>query len=305
MNTPTNYILFLLALLAVSGSAAPLRTELTLDNRLLIRRAGASEPLLIQNARADFRPYLHPLVAPDGNGVLTEDSPGHHKWQHGLYVGLNKVNGHDFWMRDDVFHPKPLAAPVVADNTVKWTVETLWTPEAAVAAPIMKETQRWTLTDLDDRYWLDLEWTLTANVDVTFGRHDYGGLFLRMPWTQTCNGDAVSSEGAPKDGMRARWMAVGMDIKGRQDGATIAIMDHSKNAEHPSPWRVDGQLGITPSRCIAGDWKLATGQSMTSRYRVLIGGGRTSAGQLESEFRAFSSTTPARGGSDSDSIEIP
>ena len=294
MKIPIHYLLFLLAIPAVSTSAAPLQTERTSDNRLIIRRAGAAEPLLIQHARADFRPYIHPIMAPDGNGVLTEDSPGHHKWQHGLYVGLNKVNGHDFWMRDDVFHPKPLAAPVVSGNTVQWTVETLWTPESTAAASILKETQRWTLTDLTNRYRLDLEWTLTADVDVTFGRYDYGGLFLRMPWTPTCKGDAISSEGGPKDGMRAQWMAARMDITGRQDGATIAILDHPKNPEHPSPWRVDGQLGIAPSRCIAGEWKLAAGQSTTSRYRLLIGGGRTTAGQLESEFRLFSAAKPVR-----------
>ena len=288
MKTPTQYRLFLFAMFAVSGSAAPLLTELTSDNRLLIRRAGAPAPLLIQNARADSRPFIHPLAAPDGNGVLTEDSPAHHKWQHGLYVGLNQVNGHDFWKRDEVFHPKPMAPPKVSGHTVQWVVESLWTPEAAVTAPLLLETQRWTLTDLDDHYWLDLEWTLAANVDVTFGRSDYGGLFLRMPWTPTCKGDVVTSDGAPKDAMRARWMAVRMDIQSRPDGATVAILDHPQNVGHPSPWRVDGQLGIAPSRCIAGEWKLATGRNVTTRYRVVVRGGRASAGQLESEFRAFS-----------------
>ena len=118
MKTPTQYRLFLFAMFAVSGSAAPLLTELTSDNRLLIRRAGAPAPLLIQNARADSRPFIHPLAAPDGNGVLTEDSPAHHKWQHGLYVGLNQVNGHDFWKRDEVFHPKPMAPPKVSGHRV-------------------------------------------------------------------------------------------------------------------------------------------------------------------------------------------
>jgi hypothetical protein len=56
-------------------------------------RQNVAEPILTQNARPDFRPFLHPIVAPDGKGVLTEFSPSHHKHQTGLYWGLKQVNG--------------------------------------------------------------------------------------------------------------------------------------------------------------------------------------------------------------------
>src|SRR5690606_31307754 len=35
-------------------------------------RAGEKTPILTQNARENFRPYVHPIIAPDGKGVLTE-----------------------------------------------------------------------------------------------------------------------------------------------------------------------------------------------------------------------------------------
>jgi len=54
--------------------------------------------LLTQNVKSDIRPYIHPIVAPDGKGVLTEFSPAHHKHQTGLYWGLKKVNGRDYFM---------------------------------------------------------------------------------------------------------------------------------------------------------------------------------------------------------------
>ena len=41
----------------------------------------------------DHRPYLHPIISPDGKGVLTEYSPGHHKHQTGLYWGFTRING--------------------------------------------------------------------------------------------------------------------------------------------------------------------------------------------------------------------
>ncbi|MBD0258136.1 MAG: PmoA family protein, partial [Cytophagales bacterium] len=64
---------------------------------LSVFRAGTSNLVLTQHAKPDFRPYLHPIAAPDGKGVLTEYSPGHHKHQTGLYWGFTRVNGRDYF----------------------------------------------------------------------------------------------------------------------------------------------------------------------------------------------------------------
>ena len=61
-------------------------------------RAGDKVPILTQNAREDTRPYIHPIVAPDGKGLLTEYRPKHHLHQTGLYWGLKLVNGRDYFM---------------------------------------------------------------------------------------------------------------------------------------------------------------------------------------------------------------
>jgi hypothetical protein len=67
------------------------------EGTISVFRQGEIEPLLIQNAKEDFRPYIHPMIAPDGKGILTEYSPGHHKHQTGLYWGLTRVNGRDYF----------------------------------------------------------------------------------------------------------------------------------------------------------------------------------------------------------------
>ena len=51
-----------------------------------------SEAILTHHARTGFRPYIHPIVAPDGKGVLTEYRPDHHKHQTGLYWGFTVMN---------------------------------------------------------------------------------------------------------------------------------------------------------------------------------------------------------------------
>ena len=62
-------------------------------------RAQENEPILTQNAAPDFRPFLHPIASPDGQSVVTEFSPGHHKHQTGLYWGFTRVNGRDYFLK--------------------------------------------------------------------------------------------------------------------------------------------------------------------------------------------------------------
>ena len=70
-----------------------LTAKLENNNSISIYRNNAEDPILIQNASMDHRPYIHPIVSPDGKGILTEYSPGHHKHQTGLYWGFTRING--------------------------------------------------------------------------------------------------------------------------------------------------------------------------------------------------------------------
>jgi Methane oxygenase PmoA len=125
---------------------------------------------------------------------------------------------------------------------------------------------------------LDLSWTLRAIPDVRFGRYDYGGLFVRMPFRRESGGEVLTSNGAHTQSQcehqraehrRAKWVAIAMPIEGRAGKAGLAVMDHPSNNQHPLPWRVDHELGIGPGRCIVGDWSLTKGQSITFRHRLL------------------------------------
>jgi len=285
-------------------------TAVATPQRIALFRPGAAAPLLVQRAAPDRRPYLHPLRAPDGAGVLTEDAPAHHPWQHGLYTGLNDVNGAGFWMEglrerdretDGTFHPRPLAPPVVDGPAAAWSVVAEWrAPAAAGGAPLLEETQAWRFADgppaSPDGVVLDLDWTLRAAVDLTCGQYAYGGLFLRMPYRAGRGGAARSSEGgdAPAaDGARARWMAVAMPIEGRpaaRPEAGVAILSHPANPEFPPPWRVDRQLGVGPSRCVAGPWRLAAGAASSERYRLLVFAGPIDAARTEAAWQRFAAT---------------
>ena len=48
------------------------------DDKISVYRNLAEKPILTQKAKKNFRPFLHPIVSPDGKGLFTEYSPGHH-----------------------------------------------------------------------------------------------------------------------------------------------------------------------------------------------------------------------------------
>lgn len=258
---------------------------------IAVFRDGEKEQILTQNAGADFRPYIHPIKSPDGKSVLTEFNPGHHKHQTGLYWGLTRLNGRDYFHNPSSgYWRRVSSAPVVAQGSeVKWTTTYHLLDEAGKA--IMAETQLWTMHDKVESYVLELEWTGEALTDLTIGEYAYGGLFLRVPWRAGMEASVVNNarqRDARANGQRAVWADVGLKIDGRDDQAHIAILDHPKNDGYPSPWRVDDQFGIGPSRSILGDWKIAKGKSSTCRHQFIVYTGNFNDLKLDEAWRDFS-----------------
>lgn len=247
-------------------------------------RNGPDEPLITQHARAGDRPYIHPILAPDGNGVLTQYRPEHHPHQTGLYWGLKELNGRDYFMQWQDDHYRRVSAHVVRERgpQVRW--QTVYDLLDGDGSAILTETQNWTMRVLDEGrpgspepaggvVVLDLEWTGEALTDITLGQFYVGGLFLRMPWDAETDGDVVNASGqrnGEAEQQRAIWTDIGLEIEGRSDYGHIAMFDHPDNEAFPAPWRIDNELGIGPSRQILGDWHLATGERTTTRYRLLV-----------------------------------
>jgi putative heme-binding domain-containing protein len=257
-----------------------------------VYRANLTNPILTQSARPSQRPFLHPIVAPDGKGVLTEFSPGHHKHQTGLYWGFTRVNGRDFFhnLKSDYWKRNSVRILAQSGSSVSW--QTSYDLLDSQGQPILTETQTWTMSSSNQEHTLDLTWQGEGKSDITIGKWKYGGLFLRMPWhSGETKGEATNSnllKNAEADEKRAAWVNIGMDIAGRDDWGHIAILDHPKNSDFPQPWRVDGQLGIGPSRAILGDWKIPKNQTETIRHRFIIYTGKLDAPSLTKKWESYS-----------------
>ncbi|MBC7893074.1 MAG: PmoA family protein, partial [Sphingobacteriaceae bacterium] len=281
-STPLFLLLLILCCASVSRKIAreapPVVTKLRIiqDEKaqtIAVFRAGGKTPILTQNAKADFRPYLHPIQAPDGKGVLTEYSPGHHKHQTGLYWGFTRVNGRDYFHHPQGDYWRRVSAKVLtaAGPEVKW--ETVYDLLDSTGTAVLTETQTWAMREQGGKFLLDLEWNGEAKTDVTIGKYDYGGLFLRMPWKPGIPGEVINAarqRNEKAEGQRAMWVDVGMQVPGRDDLAHVAIFDHPENKGYPQTWRVDGQLGIGPARARSGAWTIKKGETETIRHEVVV-----------------------------------
>ncbi|MBL7871782.1 MAG: PmoA family protein [Cyclobacteriaceae bacterium] len=310
-STPKSFFHLIALVLLVTGCNSSKQKEPNSDdfvvlsiinddeaNTLSVIRKGESEILVTQHAKPNFRPYLHPIAAPDGKGQLTEYSPGHHTHQTGLYWGFTRVNGtgapmdtvHKYFYQKDKFpdmqksigrdffhHPegeywkKVSSEVLVAEGTeVSW--QTVYDLLDENGKAILQETQLWKMREKQGKFFLELEWQGKAVTDITIGEFDYGGLFLRMPWKEGIKGEAVNAarqRDQHADKQRAMWMDVALQVEGRNDLAHIAIFDHPENAGFPQPWRVDGQLGIGPVRARMGDWHIKQGETEIIRHEVV------------------------------------
>ncbi len=261
------------------------------EGTISIFRADEKGPILVQNAREDFRPYIHPIVAPDGKVVLTEYSPGHHKHQTGLYWGFTRVNDRDYFHNPQGDHWKKVAINIVEEegDLVKW--QTIYQLLDENETPVMEETQNWSMQVIGGKYFLDLEWKGEAKTDLVIGKYDYGGLFLRMPWKEGIEGEIVNAarkRNEHAEGQAAMWANVGMKVEGRDDWANVAIFDHPENRGYPNKWRVDGELGLGPAYTRDQDWNLEKGHTETLKHRLVVYTGKLNEMEMTETWNQFS-----------------
>jgi WD40 repeat protein len=247
-----------------------------------------------------MRPYLHPVRDATGSVVLTEDRPGDHVWQHGIFTGFHAVNGFNYW-KEDEGKQRFVRLLNLQENkdSVSWrTLVELVAPDGTV---VLEEEDAITIhaPESADAYTIDFELLLRAtDRDVNFGKFFVGGLAVRMPWDQAnprhTHLNSNGLRGRDCEQKRAAWCSVerpfGNDVFG------IAVFDSPTNSHHPSGWRVDEQGLINPNVSALGDWSIRAKQERQFRYRLIIYRGSASREQLEARFAAFAKPRPDQHG---------
>lgn len=258
---------------------------------LKIHKDGFEAPILIQNAQVDFRPFIHPLRSPDGKKILTEYSPGHHPHQTGIYWGITRINGRDYFHNPNGDYWKRVSYSILEKEGTRVSWQTVYDLLDAEGESLLTETQTWSLTIRNNRYYLQLEWQGDAQQDLTFAQYDYGGLFVRMPWKPGTPGQVVNAArqvNEKAEGQPAMWVDVGLQLERRDLLDHIAIFDHPQNRAYPQLWRVDGQMGIGTAKARHGEWKLAKGTSEIVRHQLVVYSGPLDDVGLNEDWIAFS-----------------
>jgi putative membrane-bound dehydrogenase-like protein len=269
-----------------------------------VRRGGELVDLVAYSTDPKFRPYLHPVKDPTGRITLTDDKPQDHPWQHGIFTGLHQVNGIDFWTeKEGKQHFLRIASIVQEQDHVGWTAIAEWVGPDGKAVLEEEQSITLTLTSDPEDYLIDFAWQLRpAGETVKIGRHDYGGLAVRMPFSPDHSHlNSAGAVGKAAANQRADWCDVTRKFNGVPFG--ITVIEHPKNPGFPNKWRVDDQGLINPSPSLSGDWTVEKGGSVQFNYRLVVHSGTpkpTRIQELAKEFAGrdlrLSSSPPAQDG---------
>ncbi|MFG1922740.1 PmoA family protein [Cryptosporangium sp. NPDC048952] len=251
------------------------------------------------------RPYLHPVRTLGGVGV-TDAAPVDHRWHLGCNVGIQDVNGTNFWGgrtyrredgyqdRDDRGHVRHRA--FLSDDPLTSVHD--WV--ARDGRVVLTEDRTLRATAANDHWQLDFSFTLQALTDPvilgspgTNGRANagYGGFFWRLPASAApvnVFGPLRSDESVGvvhgEEGVHGRvapWVAVGGDSGAPSQAYTLVFLPGDA-ATAADPWfvRVAAYPGVGSALAYTDPVHLAPGDTLTRRVRILITDGRRPADEI-------------------------
>lgn len=255
-----------------------------------------------------MKPYLYPLRAATGTYVTRawpledvaeeRNTQKDHRHQVGLWFGHERVNGLDFWNND---------ASYTTPNRGKMVLKKLGQvksgkKEGSIAATFdwtnlqgdvqLTESRVMTFYAQPDLRTIDFDITLTAVKPVTFGDAKDGVFGMRLrPVLQeqaqrndkiTVTGHITNADGLVGEkeawGKPSNWCDYSGEINGEKVG--IAMFDNPGNPRHPVRWHVRGYglfaanpfglAAFTRDKSQNGEMKLAPGEKLRFRYRMVI-----------------------------------
>lgn len=303
----------------ILGSAAPIEAD---DDAIAVLSTGETitvnrgdTPVLVYHVANVDPPegvdpayirsgFIYPLHAP-GGGIVTGIHPEDHYHHLGLWhAWVNTRHGEhqpDFWnLKKKTGRVR--FAEVTDLRETGFTVRQeqvayLDGPEEEPAV-ILEETLAIDVSvSASGANLVDYSLTQRNVTDkaIDFPAYRYGGgIAYRAPhgWDKS-NSDYLTSEGLNRTNShatRARWVAMsGPAEKSDGENATVAILCHPEN--HDAPQRIrtwdKGPVFFNYVPVQESPWKIAAGDSITLRYRLVISEGQPDAGAIEAAWKRY------------------
>jgi hypothetical protein len=255
------------------------------------------------------KPYLHPVRTLAGD-VVTAFRPHDHRWHKGVQMTATDVSGENFWggntyVRDQGYVALPNVGSMrhedftitSPDGQVRVEELLSWFTEAG--QHWIDEVRELTVRDVEDEAWtLEFATTLTNlraeplvfGSPTTNGRElaGYTGFFWRGPRSFT-EGEVIAADGGTGQemmGKAARWLA----FVGRHDevdrASTLLFLDHPDNKNTHWFVRSTPFAAVNPSFAFFDTVEVASGESLSLRYRLVVANGEWDRERLESYVEA-------------------
>jgi len=248
-----------------------------------------------------------------------EDVNGYDYWNNSNAI-VPSMRGHKF----GTIRHTGIKSTHVSNGKGTLVVTADWLAEDGKGPLTLREETTYVFSGRGDQRVIDRNTTLTAVVDAHFKDVKDGMLGLRLarqlehpsdkpdvftdaqgaevkvayPDNATVSGRYRSSEGVEGEAVwstRGRWMNLSGKIG--EEAISIAILDHAGNVGYPTYWHARGyglyaanplgQKAFSQGKQML-DFRLASGQSVTFRYRVIIQSGELSDAELNAAQADFS-----------------
>jgi hypothetical protein len=223
-------------------------------------------------------PYFWPVNGPtSGRSITTESS---WPWPHhrSLFFGCDQVNGGNYWQdeneRGQILSQGPRIVAASGPSVV-FEDECLWRQPGQ--EPIIRDRRKVTISAPGPKLRvIDFEVTLDPLTDIRIGKTNHSFFSARVvpELSVEDGGTLVNAQGDLGEkgtfGVASPWC----DYSGRREGVTegLAIFQNPANRWYPSKWftRDYGFFSPTPMYWPDGEYtKIAKGQALTLRYRVV------------------------------------
>lgn len=300
--------LYLVAINSACGLAEDPVVTATQGPGIVGLRVGG-EPLLVYNhSPALAKPYVEPLRAPGGH-VVTALAPFDHRHHKGVWVGVEHVNGNNFWgakyQQQDAVEPAPMKERIETvsvstapgeNGSQKLVIHNVW--QGDEGAPVVNEMT--TITAYPNRL-LVYDITLTPAKDaVTFEDTKEGFLAIRVAPTmnEKNGGSIINATGETGEancwGKTSEWV----DYSGLVDGKPVgvALFDHPGNFRK-SRYHVRGYglFAISPfgekvyskGASEAAPITLQPGEKLNVKYGLFAHQGDAVKGQVAEAYAKF------------------
>ncbi len=262
------------------------------------------------------KPIVWPLIGPTDQPVTRDypmaNTPGEtrdHPPQRSLWFTHGDVNGLSFWEeapgRGVIKHREYVQVRGGPDAVVVTRNDWL----TAEGNPVLRDTRRLRFAASEDVRILDFDIRLTASSGpVVFGDTKEGTFGIRVAETLRVDtkkgGRIVNSDGkadAEAWGKRAAWVDYSGPIADSIVG--IAVLNHPTSFRFPTYWHVRtyGLFAANPfgwhdfegRQDVDGSYRLAEGESIVLRYRLILHRGRADEAGIAEKFAEYAAEAPA------------